>query len=56
MRGKKMRAAVFYGPGDLRIEEVPDPTPNKGEIVVDVEPGSTTEIVQTAGRSARIPF
>ena len=29
-----MKAAVLYGPGDVRFEDVPDPVPGPGEIVV----------------------
>ena len=32
-----MRAARFYGPGDLRIEDVPRPEPGAGEVLVQVE-------------------
>lgn len=32
-----MRALRFHGPGDLRIEEVPDPVPGPGEVLVQVE-------------------
>ncbi len=32
-----MRAARFYAPGDLRIEEVPDPVPGKGDVLVQIE-------------------
>jgi L-iditol 2-dehydrogenase len=32
-----MRALLFYGPGDLRLEEVPDPEPEPGDVVVQVE-------------------
>ena len=32
-----MRALRFYGPGDLRLEEVPDPEPGPGDAVVQVE-------------------
>ena len=32
-----MKAARFYAPGDLRIEEVPDPVPAKGDVLVQVE-------------------
>lgn len=32
-----MRALRFYGPGDLRLEEVPDPEPGPGDTVVQVE-------------------
>jgi threonine dehydrogenase-like Zn-dependent dehydrogenase len=31
-----MRAAVFHGPGDLRVEEVPRPVPGPGEAVIRV--------------------
>ncbi len=36
-----MRAAIFYGPKDLRIEEVPDPKAGPGEIVVDIGAATT---------------
>jgi L-iditol 2-dehydrogenase len=32
-----VRAARFYGPGDLRIEDVPDPQPGRGEVLVQIE-------------------
>ena len=32
-----MRAARFYAPGDLRVEEVPDPKPGPGDVLVQVE-------------------
>ena len=32
-----MRALRFYGPGDLRLEEVPDPEPGPGDAVIQVE-------------------
>ncbi len=32
-----MKAARFYGPGDLRIEEVPDPKPGRGDVLVQIE-------------------
>jgi threonine dehydrogenase-like Zn-dependent dehydrogenase len=31
-----MRAAVFHDVGDVRIEDVPDPTPGHGDVVVEV--------------------
>jgi threonine dehydrogenase-like Zn-dependent dehydrogenase len=46
-----MRAAVLYGFGDLRMEDVPDPEPGPGEVVVDVacvQP-SVTECMLIAG-------
>lgn len=36
-----MRAAVLHGAGDLRIEEVPDPEPGPGELVLEVEAALT---------------
>jgi L-iditol 2-dehydrogenase len=32
-----VRAARFYAPGDVRIEEVPDPKPGPGDVLVQVE-------------------
>jgi L-iditol 2-dehydrogenase len=32
-----VRALLFYGPGDLRLEEVPEPEPEPGDVVVHVE-------------------
>ncbi len=32
-----MKALLFYGPGDLRLEEVPEPEPEPGDVVVQVE-------------------
>jgi L-iditol 2-dehydrogenase len=32
-----MRALVFHGPGDLRVEDVPEPTPGEGEVLIQVE-------------------
>ena len=31
-----MKAALFYGPGDIRIEEVKKPVPSGSEVVVRV--------------------
>lgn len=31
-----MRAAVFHGPGDIRVEEVPRPRPGPGEALISV--------------------
>jgi L-iditol 2-dehydrogenase len=36
-----VRAQVFYGPGDLRFEEIPTPEPGTGELVVRVEAALT---------------
>ncbi|MGL6279233.1 MAG: zinc-dependent alcohol dehydrogenase [Gaiella sp.] len=32
-----MRALIFHGPGDLRLEEVPDPVPGPGDALIEVE-------------------
>ena len=32
-----MRALRLHGPGDLRLEEVPDPVPGEGEVLLQVE-------------------
>ncbi len=32
-----MRALIFYGPGDVRLEDVPDPEPGPGDVLVQVE-------------------
>jgi L-iditol 2-dehydrogenase len=32
-----VRAVVFHGPGNLRVEEVPDPKPGPGDVLVQVE-------------------
>jgi L-iditol 2-dehydrogenase len=33
----KMKAALFYGPKDVRLEYIESPRPGKGEVVVDIE-------------------
>ena len=32
-----MRALIFHGPGDLRLEDVPDPSRAEGDMLVQVE-------------------
>src|SRR4051794_715142 len=32
-----MRALVYYGPHDMRLEEIPRPQPGKGEVLVEVK-------------------
>ena len=32
-----MKALIFHGPGDLRVEDVPDPVPGPGDVLVQVE-------------------
>src|SRR2546425_1989049 len=40
-RSKAMKAAVYYGPGDVRIEQVHEPgPPGPGEVVIQVKMGS----------------
>lgn len=36
-----MLAALLYGQEDLRLEQVPDPTPEAGEVVIQVEAATT---------------
>ena len=36
-----MLAALLYGQEDLRLEQVPDPTPEPGEVVIQVEAATT---------------
>lgn len=36
-----MRAAMFYGPGDLRLEDVAATEPGPGEVLVDVKAAAT---------------
>ena len=36
-----MRAQVFHGPGDLRLEEVPMPAPGPGEVLLKIEAALT---------------
>jgi L-iditol 2-dehydrogenase len=32
-----LRAVLFHGPGDLRVEEVPRPEPGPGDVLVEIE-------------------
>ena len=36
-----MRAAVLHGPGDLRVEQVDEPAPGRGEVLVRVDAATT---------------
>src|SRR5260370_21374300 len=29
-----MRAALYHGPGDVRLEDVPEPTPGPGDVMI----------------------
>jgi len=53
-----VRAVVFHGPGDLRYEEVPWPTPGPGEVVVRIEAALTcgTDVkVRRRGHPVMLP-
>lgn len=32
-----MKAGVFYSKNDLRVEEIPKPSPNAGEVLINVK-------------------
>jgi L-iditol 2-dehydrogenase len=36
-----MKAAIFYGPGDLRMEDIPEGVPGPGEVAVEVKAAAT---------------
>jgi L-iditol 2-dehydrogenase len=36
LEGRAMQAAVFYAPGDVRIEEIETPRPGPGEVLVRI--------------------
>jgi L-iditol 2-dehydrogenase len=36
-----VRAAILHGPGDLRVQDVPDPVPDAGEALVRVDAATT---------------
>ena len=53
-----MRAAVFYGPRDVRIEDVPKPTAGPGEVVLRVQRCSvcgTDKRIFTHGQKNVVP-
>ena len=54
-----MKAALFYGPGDIRIEEVKKPIPRKNEILVKVEAcaicGTDVRIFKSGHRAIKPP-
>ncbi len=39
-----MRAARYYGPGDVRVEDIPEPETRKGQVKIKVR---TSRLVQT---------
>ena len=53
-----MKAAQFYGGKDIRVETVPDPTPEEGQVLVQVEAagicGSDLPRVPLSTRAASI--
>ena len=54
-----MKAQVFYGPGDLRFEEMPVPQPGLGELVMRIEAALTcgTDVkVLRRGHPVMIPY
>lgn len=32
-----MRAVRYYGPGDVRVDEIPEPVPQEGQVKIKVE-------------------
>ncbi len=53
-----MKAVVFHGPGDVRYEDVPWPTPGPGEVVLRIEAALTcgTDVkVRRQGHPVMIP-
>ena len=50
-----MRALILHGPGDLRLEEVPEPQPAPGEVVLDVEYAMTCATDAKMLRNGRHP-
>lgn len=55
-----MRALRFHGPGDLRLESVPEPEAGAGETVVEVDAcgvcGSDLHFLDGTARTARLPM
>ena len=50
-----MRALILHGPGDLRLDEVPEPQPAPGEVVLDVEYAMTCATDAKMLRNGRHP-
>ena len=57
-----MRAAVYHGPGDIRIEDVPEPEPGRGELLIEVSRNGlcgsdvhTYEGASTGGSTMHVP-
>lgn len=55
-----MRALRFHGPGDLRLEEVPDPRPSRGEALLAVDAcgvcGSDLHFLDGTARTRHTPI
>jgi len=43
-----MKAAMFYGGKDIRVEEVPDPIPGPGEVLIEVKAQASAAATSTA--------
>ena len=50
-----MRALILHGPNDLRLEQIPDPTPGPGEVVLRTERAMTCATDAKILRSGRHP-
>jgi L-iditol 2-dehydrogenase len=50
-----MRALILHGPGDLRLEDVPEPTAGEGEVVLRVERALTCATDAKMLRNGRHP-
>jgi L-iditol 2-dehydrogenase len=50
-----MRALILHGPGDLRLEEVPEPSPGPGEVVIAVDAALTCATDAKMARAAAHP-
>ena len=55
LRVEAMRALILHGPGDLRLEEVPEPQPAPGEVVLAVEYAMTCATDAKMLRNGRHP-
>jgi len=55
-----MRALRFHGPGDLRLEQVPEPRPGPGEVLLEVEAcgvcGSDLHFLDGTARTDHTPI
>ena len=57
-----MRAARYYGPGDVRVEDIPEPQVKPGQVKIKVSSVYSTRIgasylkLHTTGRLVRLYF